>query len=196
MPCALLLYSDVESDTFICIDAILAFVAFPTYSIRVPRVMLSIQTRYTSTASKVDNDKQIPQLLLIVLSSCSTIVVLQQSQESAVVITSRNNRNPVATYIQSQPFKTQNDVVITNSNDVVTYPQLVLPLYSKKPAADRFLIPTADFATIVKTVSYQHLLFINKTVYALIPRLDNQQIPIQRNQQLIAFLFQRLISQQ
>ncbi|KZV36291.1 hypothetical protein F511_18706 [Dorcoceras hygrometricum] len=71
--------------------------AFPTSSIRVPRVMLSIQKRYIPTASKVDNDKQIPQLLLIVLSSCSTIVVLQQAQELAVVITSRNNRNPVAT---------------------------------------------------------------------------------------------------
>ncbi|KZV50213.1 Glycosyltransferase [Dorcoceras hygrometricum] len=81
-----------------------------------------------------------------------------QQQESS------RNINPVATYIQSQHFKTQNDVVITNSNDVVTYPQLVLPLYSKKPAAGRFLIPTADFATIIKMVSYQHFLFIIKTV--------------------------------
>ncbi|KZV25465.1 hypothetical protein F511_16569 [Dorcoceras hygrometricum] len=94
--------------------------AFPTYSIRVPRVTLSIQTGYTSTASRVDNDKQIPQLLFIVLSRCSTIVVLQQTQKSAVVITSRNNSNPVATLIQSQHFKAQNDVVLTNSNDVVT----------------------------------------------------------------------------
>ncbi|KZV16639.1 hypothetical protein F511_44244 [Dorcoceras hygrometricum] len=94
--------------------------AFPTSSIRVPRVMLSIQTRYTPTASKVDNNKQIPQLLFIVLRRCSNIVVLQQTQESAVIVTSRNNRNPV----------------------------LVLPLYLKKPAADRFLIPTTDFATI------------------------------------------------
>ncbi|KZV41292.1 cell wall [Dorcoceras hygrometricum] len=110
--------------------------AFPTYSIRVPRVTLSIQTGYTSTASRVDNDKQIPQLLFIVLSRCSTIVVLQQTQESAVAITSRNNSNPVATSIQSQHFKAQNDVVITNSNDVVTCHQLVLR-HSKEPAADR-----------------------------------------------------------
>ncbi|KZV57822.1 pentatricopeptide repeat-containing protein [Dorcoceras hygrometricum] len=48
--------------------------------------MLSVQTRYTPTASKVDNDKQIPQLLLIVLSRCSNIVVLQQTQESAVIL--------------------------------------------------------------------------------------------------------------
>ncbi|KZV19278.1 L-type lectin-domain containing receptor kinase IX.1-like [Dorcoceras hygrometricum] len=75
--------------------------------------MLSIQKRYTPTASKVDNDKQIPQLLLIVLSSCSTIAVLQQAQESAVVITSRN-KNSVAT------LQNPNDVVLTNSNDVVT----------------------------------------------------------------------------
>ncbi|KZV58709.1 hypothetical protein F511_31858 [Dorcoceras hygrometricum] len=99
--------------------------SFPTYSIRVPRVTLSIQTGYTSTASRVDNDKQIPQLLFIVLSRCSTIVVLQQTQESAVVITSRNNSNPVATSIQSQHFKAQNRYVITNSNDVVTSHQLI-----------------------------------------------------------------------
>ncbi|KZV21010.1 hypothetical protein F511_17490 [Dorcoceras hygrometricum] len=47
--------------------------------------MLSNQTRYTPTASKVDNDKLILQLLFIVLSRCSNIVVLQQTQESAVV---------------------------------------------------------------------------------------------------------------
>ncbi|KZV24590.1 hypothetical protein F511_11827 [Dorcoceras hygrometricum] len=52
--------------------------------------MLSIQTRYTPTVSKVDNDKQIPQLLLIVLSRCSNIVVLQQTQQPAIV--SNNSR--------------------------------------------------------------------------------------------------------
>ncbi|KZV28664.1 hypothetical protein F511_30677 [Dorcoceras hygrometricum] len=43
-------------------------------------------------------------------------------------------------------------------------PVLVLPLYSKKPAAGRFLMPTADFAPIVETVSYQHFLLILKTM--------------------------------
>ncbi|KZV30848.1 hypothetical protein F511_31535 [Dorcoceras hygrometricum] len=84
-----------ESAVITTISVLLA--AFPTYSIRVPRVMLSIQTKYTPTAVKVDNDKQIPQLLSIVLRRWSNIVDLQQTQESAVVITSRNNRNPVAT---------------------------------------------------------------------------------------------------
>ncbi|KZV52367.1 putative LRR receptor-like serine/threonine-protein kinase [Dorcoceras hygrometricum] len=39
-------------DNDLCVSA-----AFPTCSIRVPRVMLSIQTGYTPTASKVDNGK-------------------------------------------------------------------------------------------------------------------------------------------
>ncbi|KZV27091.1 hypothetical protein F511_36997 [Dorcoceras hygrometricum] len=113
--------------------------------------MLSIQTRYTPTASKVDNDKQIPQLLFIVFSRCSNIVVREQTQESAVVITSRNYRNPVATSIQSQHSKAQNDVVITNLNDVVTCHHLVL-LYLKEPAAGCTSILTADFATLIETL--------------------------------------------
>ncbi|KZV22220.1 hypothetical protein F511_35125 [Dorcoceras hygrometricum] len=54
------------SNSLLFIDNDLCFsAACPTCSIRVPRVMLSIQTGYTPTASKVDNGKQIPQLLLI-----------------------------------------------------------------------------------------------------------------------------------
>ncbi|KZV39938.1 hypothetical protein F511_11318 [Dorcoceras hygrometricum] len=81
--------------------------------------MLSIQTRYTPTASKVDNDKQIPQLLLIVLSCCSNIVVLQQTQESAVIITSRNN---TGTIIPSTGcVKYQNDDVVPTSSSISRY---------------------------------------------------------------------------
>ncbi|KZV38601.1 hypothetical protein F511_35766 [Dorcoceras hygrometricum] len=88
--------------------------------------MLSSQSRYTSTASKVDNDKQIPQLLFIVLSR-----YFQQTQESAVVITSRNNSNQFSR--NTSKLKT---IALYNSNDVVTCHQLAL-LYTKEPAADR-----------------------------------------------------------
>ncbi|KZV38115.1 hypothetical protein F511_43119 [Dorcoceras hygrometricum] len=61
-----------------------------------------------------------------------------QQQESS------RNINPVAT--------SQNDVVITNLNDVVTCHQLVL-VHLKEPAAGHTSILTADFATLYETLT-------------------------------------------
>ncbi|KZV24467.1 hypothetical protein F511_19098 [Dorcoceras hygrometricum] len=79
--------------------------AFPTCSIRIPRVMLSIQTGYTPTASKVDNVKQIPQLLLIssvAVRNNHHSLVIQQEQQPAAVATSRNNHRITVQYQYSR----------------------------------------------------------------------------------------------
>ncbi|KZV45531.1 hypothetical protein F511_40090 [Dorcoceras hygrometricum] len=122
--------------------------------------MLSIQTGYTPTASKVDNDKQIPHF-------CSFSVAVRNNQHSLVqqehqpAVTTSRNKNPVATLRKSKRCR---------YNDVVTCHQLLEPNFTYSPRLVRVYYQNDDVApTLSKPVDTSINQQIHKELMLLAP---------------------------